>query len=267
MATWPHTKIERWTDFTRFIDSINTESSYLSHWAFRGQSNSSWTLKPSISRLLESHCIEQELGNKFEQTVFREFISKAHLYEDFGVRHFESGNTFVTFTIMQHYGCPTRLLDWTTSPYIALYFAVNSSFSSDGAVYLFNQTALNDANKNERFDNGDEIFSNDEESDHIQTFMTAFATKRLNSQQGIFSIGANIDKDHEELIYKSLINKNTIGQSFFAKLIINKKLKVEFLAKLRTMNVRADQLYPDIYGFSSSLKDLLEIRGWEKKLS
>lgn len=198
-------------------------------------------------------------------TIFREFISRAHLYDDFKLRQFEAGNTFVTFTIMQHYGCPTRLVDWSTSPYVALYFAVCNDFSKDGAVYLFNQTALNNANKDERFDNGDAIFYNDDETDHVQTFMANFATRRLNSQQGIFSIGANIEKDHEELIYKSLINKNTEKGVFFAKLIIDKQVKLEFLAKLKTLNIRADQLYPDLYGFSSSLKDLLEIRGWEHR--
>ncbi|WP_276373707.1 FRG domain-containing protein [Chryseolinea sp. H1M3-3] len=264
MTTWPHIKIDNWTDFVKFIDSLNVESSYLSHWAFRGQSVSSWTLKSSISRLLERHSIGRQLGDRFELTIFREFLSKAHLYEDFKLRQFETGNTFLTFTIMQHYGCPTRLLDWTSSPYVALYFAVNNDFSNDGAVYLFNETALNNENKDERFTNGDAIFFNDEESDHIQVFMANFATRRLNSQQGVFSIGANIDKDHEELIYKSLINKNTKERSYFVKLIIDKQIKIECLAKLKTMNVRADQLYPDLYGFSSSLKDLLEIRGWEK---
>lgn len=264
MHTWPEIRITNWEDFVKNLEHLKLEKEWLSHWVFRGQTNSSWTLKPSILRLLESHQIDRQLGIRFEMTTLREFQTKAHLYEDFKIREYKSGNILLTLTLMQHYGAPTRLLDWTTSPYIALYFAVCSDFNNDGAVFLFNQTKMNEIIKEERYKDDENLLSEEQESNYLNTFFSSFESRRLNSQQGLFSIAANIDKDHETLISNALSKFTTETGSLFCKIIIDKSLKLEFLSRLRTMNAKADQIYPDLYGFCTSLKDLLEIRGWIK---
>lgn len=264
MGNWTEIKIKDWKDFTEALELFELEKDWLSHWAFRGQTDSNWTLKPSILRLLERHGIGRQMGIGFERTIFREFFAKAHLFKDFKTREFKEGNVITTFTLMQHYGAPTRLLDWTTSPYIALYFAVNNDFSKDGAVYLFNQILMNDITKNDFYKNENNLLAEENDSDYMSTLILNFATRRSNSQQGIYSVAANIDKDHADLIHKAFLNKNVQGKMYSCKLIIDKESKHEFLARLRKLNLRADQLFPDIHGFATSLRDLLEIRGWEK---
>lgn len=260
LESWPEFEISSWKGFIRILEFLELEKNYLSHYAFRGQADSSWTLKSSIHRLMNKYSLDRKTGGGFELTAFREFTTKAHIFEDFKIKEFKDGRIFLNFSIMQHYGVPTRLLDWTSSPYVALFFAVNSDFDKDGAVYLFHQTKLNDINKAEGFANDDNFLA-DNESDHIQTLMTNFYSKRANSQQGLFSIASNIDKDHYDLIQKCLKTENTETGSYYSKLIISKSVKLEFLARLRVLNIRADTLFPDLYGFGASIKDLLEIRG------
>ena len=265
LSKWSEIKINNWKDFAETLEHLKLERNWLSPWVFRGQTDSDWTLKPSILRVLQRHGIDRQMGIGFERTICREFFSKAHLFEDFKFREFKEGNILLTFTLMQHYGSPTRLLDWTESPYIALYFAINADFSKDGAVYLFNQDLLNDLNKDEPFKNDEMLFEEEEESDHIVTFFANFQTRRSNSQQGLYSVAANIDKDHADLIQKTFNRHNSSDRLYASKLVIDKNAKLEFLGRLRKINLRADQLFPDLYGFSTSLKDLLEIRGWEKR--
>jgi hypothetical protein len=43
--------------------------------------------------------------------------------------------------LMQHYKAPTRLLDWSYSPYLAAYFACSSNPNIDGAIWALNMQA------------------------------------------------------------------------------------------------------------------------------
>ncbi len=99
---------------------------------FRGQRKASWSLQPYIYRnytpLLESQMIQR-------------FMLKAQIFKDNCPAKTEYGDWLV---LMQHYGLPTRLLDWSESPLVAAYFATAGNKGEEGAsISMLNPGLLN----------------------------------------------------------------------------------------------------------------------------
>jgi len=90
---------------------------------FRGHSEYSFKLLPSILRK------KNESIN--EQAIYNEFIRR---YPNHSLTHRDS---IEWLTLMQHYGMPTRLLDWTSNLLVALYFACED-LENDGALFVYN---------------------------------------------------------------------------------------------------------------------------------
>jgi hypothetical protein len=76
---------------------------------FRGHSRTNWQLSPSLARMNKLGS-EIQLMKRFKQNAYQ-FLNHIPQYE------------WEWMFLMQHYGVPTRLLDWTENPLVALYFA------------------------------------------------------------------------------------------------------------------------------------------------
>jgi hypothetical protein len=113
---------QSWEDFVRWFKGMHGA------WAYRGQSNASWALYPSIDRRLRvsgkgrNFSFYQQVDVRlYEQELMFRFQREAHQYRDYLP---EDDDLTSWLALMQHHGTPTRLLDWTTSPYVAVYFAL-----------------------------------------------------------------------------------------------------------------------------------------------
>ena len=115
---------------------------------FRGQENSAWDLVPSVFR--------RENGKFFYASSEPSIVSDFKLRH--ANRHAEMSDSFDWLCLMQHHGCPTRILDFTENVLIALYFAVCDNpkeKDSPGALFVLNVVKLN--HKTARVANWEEV--------------------------------------------------------------------------------------------------------------
>jgi hypothetical protein len=117
-----------WAEITQAFDSFPPPSlsfdvgGELSRdtWIFRGLKSADYGLEPSIERAIQ----QPERWAAFEPLLLEEFQSKARLYSAADLPPLDEKLSWLA--LMQHHGVPTRLLDFTFSPYLALYFALRS---------------------------------------------------------------------------------------------------------------------------------------------
>lgn len=111
------------SDFYNIIklNNISTERLF-----FRGHSNSNYKLMPSVFRTHSLKMNESKMYNEIMIECPKDFQSSfSHLDR---------------LVEMQHYGLPTRLLDITKNPLVALYFACSANNDCDGEIILISAT-------------------------------------------------------------------------------------------------------------------------------
>lgn len=139
-----------WSDVTSSLDTFPAHARVVSEdgepneqgWIFRGVADAQYPLAPSIER--EAAERQREWAH-LELRIYNEFRAGARVHMD--PRDLPTGDDKLSWLAsMQHYGAPTRLLDFTYSPYVALYFAVRNSSraasASDAAVWAIDRQTL-----------------------------------------------------------------------------------------------------------------------------
>lgn len=244
---------------------------------FRGQCNSAWDIRPSIFR---------ESLVSVESRIIK--TAKSRVPSEFR----ECTSPFEELTKLQHYGLPTRLLDLTKNPLVALYFACCSSEKmidgdglekgSDGVVYMcsgyeenadsFNSTILAKIAQidfdgettlrllKERLGLTEELAAESfikilQESVFV---MPSYNNSRIISQSGAFLItGAiNICQDEDD-IWNGVVSKcvrNLNNTIDIKRIIIPNEAKEAILDELDLFNINESSLFPELEHQMSHIK-------------
>jgi hypothetical protein len=246
-----------------FADSYSPSlKRYRSSFAFRGMCGD-WDLSTSLQRM--QHPLDTL--RKIEQVMLRNFRKYAY-HEAASIT-----SEWEWLSLAQHHGLPTRLLDWTYSPFVAMHFATNEldKMDSDSVIWLVNFVAsrqflppalarpLHDRaaysfNVEMLQENFPQISSVEEHKGHLAAFALFFEPPSLDpriiNQFGLFSFLNRPDVLLNDWLEEACAQIPGLAR----KLIIPSKLKWELRDKLDQMNMTERVLMPGLDGLSAWLK-------------
>ncbi|SKC83310.1 FRG domain-containing protein [Burkholderia sp. CF099] len=249
---------------------VFTLNSYANHFVFRGQANADWGLQSALERIVGEKWSPQQ-ATKFEEFSLEQFKSKFHLYDK---ENTQPTSKLAWLSIMQHYGVPTRLLDFSESPYVAMYFALESyspNSNSDLAIYALDYTGIMEKSiehisardsgfretRHSVFARADVIF--DETVDRFSYPIVWIAeprqlNARLDRQAGTFLICG----DRGERI-ESVLSASTYAGVVMHKICFPRSLYPSCFALLRKMNLTSKSLYGDLDGLARAIRMNMQV--------
>lgn len=228
-------EINNLSDFSSKILELENESLNL---YFRGQANLNWKVQPGIVR--NNPDFESEYFNKTLLHFPAEFEKEQTNCEK--------------LARMQHFGIPTRLLDITENPYIALFFACKSNFEDYGEVRVYNpdNQKIKNYNDTDLNRNLNKIF-NENKNLKLENCVLfgKYSNRRIQNQRGLFIFCGDISENFsvDDLEYK---NKDENKKLVF---VISGKSKKHILDELEILGITEEFVYPDIENSAIYLKN------------
>jgi hypothetical protein len=259
----PGIRLPSWSAFLSQVEQLPKGTPLKQRVLFRGQFNADWELLPPLLRYL-GNVRSRSDAEELERAVQFQFFAQAHLYATPSImRLLDTPHDLERWALMQHYGVPTRLLDWTQSAFVAAYFAAESGSDADGAIFVVRPDLVNGEQGVEDFETmtGASLQALEARGVRLFFFWANPKTERQVAQMGHFSVSPNVLQPHADAIAQCLRpgtparGHNVIA----AKWILPKTLKLEFLSRLREMNVAPHSLFPGLDGLGRSLRDLLRL--------
>lgn len=228
---------------TEEVDSVSTLIEQVANWyvgnervLFRGQRQASWGLVPRLGRM--------QLRLRHVASLEQAELRMLKDFERLSVPYI--GNRIVQdewdrMALAQHHGLPTRLLDWTSNPLVALWFAIErpSGANEGAAVWAF------DADEGDYVDKIDSPL----EVPRTMVFRPRHHDARIVAQSGWFTVhkySSSSDRfsEFEKLkAQRSSLRKFTIPKNFFPAIRDD----------LARCGVSRASLFPDLSGLCEAI--------------
>lgn len=262
-------------DLESWKELIQKES-FFPGYTFRGQSSASWDLSTNFERTI---CSPNNVfpANR-EAWILTQFKRRAHNVVKSPP---EFSDNIEWLSIIQHHGGPTRLLDFTHSVFVALYFACED-FNTDGALWMVNRFKLFSLNVD--WSGNKNVWDVQLEANNIAEQYIGKETKdigvlpiepirlneRMSLQQGAFLMPLNIKHSFMHNLHTQLSIEESGSESIdfselkhyvhddtkavdIVKIIIKASWKQKILTWLDKVNITAATLFPGLDGFAKSL--------------
>lgn len=210
---------------------------------WRGHGDSSWRLIPSVWR-------DPEPMERYEANLAAKFALRAPTRHP---RCPPPGDLAGWLFLMQHYRLPTRLLDWTESPLIALYFAVTDPAQRDGALWALDPFMFN------RDESGQEAVFQSNHPKVAPLLMAAYGGPASNGD--IAAIMAD-EVDVRMMVQLSgmtihgdatPLESRPTAQSWTAMSLIPHQAKEKLALQLSRLGVRGRNIFPDLEHLAADL--------------
>lgn len=238
--------LRRWEDFLAVVG----QPPY-NNWAYRGQRDAS-PLYSALSRYLLTYGIHPSVWKAQEERILRVFKRKAgHFLADIP----DKQDDFQWMALMQDHGSPTRLLDFTWSPYVAAFFALHNATSAEAVIWACNASEIGRYRE----------LNLEEPGVFRRTFLTESEpfvwvgnphdmNRRLIAQSGTFLVPSVLDRPIEDILATYPDPKSTL-----VKLVLSTpEIRSRGMRELYRMNITQATLFPDLDGLARSLAYELE---------
>lgn len=243
-----------------FLNHGEYPSQFGSELVFRGQSKD-WDLLPKIFRYEDI----PELANSFSE--FESRIQQQFNLQALPFLNTKPSNILEWLAVAQHHGTPTRLLDWTFSPLVALYFAVEDDLDDDeyGVVWAFWTNSIEKLPK--RLFDVETLITSDQLDQQLNTlcgeeipdmnsdvaylngflYMPSHINTRISAQQACLTI--------HTFPPVALNRCKTLNYGLtLRKFIIPSNQKPIIRHELIKLGITPYQIYPDLEGISKSIR-------------
>jgi hypothetical protein len=246
-------RVNEFNDLQKIFDH---ETVPADEWVFRGQAETSWGLQTTLDRLIYH---ARQTGVKGRGVTVHQFVQK-HIgnfkKNILGRRgdHPPKLNEDEMWSLGQHYGLATPLLDWSESPYIAMFFALGmlKEQDTDRAIWCLNRRLVEKVNG-----------SMNEKKNHLRIFLPDTEdNNRLLQQSGLFTKGPvllNVEdwvSRNGDLIYE--MHHQNVPVVLRLDFPGNTDMRNEMLRRLNLMNINHSTLFPDLIGAAQHCNILAE---------